>query len=163
MDVCNVKAYCTVERRDGKAVGEEKVQRDFYFDRRKLDEKYGIPVWFELQTGEHGQGKGIDLVYYNQATREINIFELKYDNVGETLLRAVLEIQTYYQRVDWYKALKGLKRWGKITSDYVAKINKYVLFNSACRNIYKKNSSLTENSFVKKLMDEFQVGVEIIE
>lgn len=160
--LCNVKEYCTEDRHDTEAENEEKVQRDFYFKRRKLDEKFGIPIWFELQTNGLGQGKGIDLVYYKQDTAEINIFELKY-NSKESLLRAVLEIQTYYQRIDWNKAVSALKARGLIQSDYISKINKYVLFNTGCTNIYNKYNDLTDESYVKKLIDEFNIGLVIYE
>lgn len=163
VSVSNVKAYCEVDRQDAIRNNEEGVQRDFYFGRRKLDDKYGKPVWFELQTGSDGQGKGIDLVYNNKDTYELNIFELKYNNSQETLLRAVMEIQTYYQRVDWEKAVKALKKRELIQSDYLAKINKYVLVNEPCRNILKKYNSLSDDSYVKKLIDEFNIGVVVYE
>lgn len=162
----DVNKYCTIDRHDvvqndrEGIQNEECVQRDFYYGRKLLDEKYGKPIWFELQTNGHGQGKGIDLVYYNKDTFEINLFELKY-NSKESLLRAVLEIQTYYQRVDWWKAVEALKARDLIQSDYISKINKYVLFNRDCNNIYDKFKGLTDNSYVKKLMDELNVGIII--
>lgn len=160
IDLCDVKEYCTVPRKDdAKEINEESVQRDFYFGRLSLDSKYGKPVWFELQANGHGRGKGIDLVYYNETTHEINIFELKHDNDNETLLRAVLEIQTYYQRVDWFKAIHAPYLQEKLNSEYIAKINKYILFNQPCRNIFKKYNNLSDNSYVQKLIKEFNIGI----
>lgn len=162
ISLCNVKEYCKHERKEKQSPNknEEDVQREFYKRERVLDEKYGIPIWYELPTIAHGIGKGIDLVYYNKETFELNIFELKY-NSDESLLRAVLEIQTYYQRVNWYKAVKDLKAKERIDTNYISKINKYVLFDCTCENIYKKYSNLTEKSYVKKLIDEFNIGIVI--
>lgn len=153
-----VKQYCGEDRAEEKpADKEEAVQRDFYKLKRSLNEKFGKPIWYELQV--HRNGKGVDLVYYNDETDEINIFELKFDNRNDTLLHTLLEIQTYYQRVDWGRAIKALKDKERIKRDYVSKINKYLLINKGCTYIDKKYNSLTEDSFVKKLLDAFKIEV----
>ncbi len=163
----NVKNYCEHERKYVARNNEEGVQRDYYFGIRKLDDLYGLPVWFELQTGEIGQGKGIDLVYCNNNTQELNIFELKYNNSKEPLLRAILEIQTYYQRVNWNKAFNDLKQArenkDKISCAGVSKINKYILVNKACTHLYNKYEEIKDStdSYVKKLLDCFDIKVLI--
>lgn len=166
ISVCNIQEYCKIPRNINKegTNPEEKTQREYYGPNktRKLDEKFGEPIWIELQAISQSVGKGIDLVYYNEKTSEINIFELKYHNKGETLLRAVLEIQTYYQKVDWYKALIGLKKHNEIETNYISKINKYVMFDKECKWIYHKYESLTDDSYVKKILDELKIGVVVI-
>lgn len=162
VDKCKVETYCEFDRQDAIRDNEEGVQRDFYFGRRKLSAEFGIPVWFELQANEPGQGKGIDLVYYNESTSEINIFELKYRNSTETLLRAVTEIQTYYQRVDWDKVVEALIKRGILHSSHIAKINKYILIDKNSGKIaakYMKISGSPSDSYVKKLLDVFQIQV----
>ena len=161
INICNVKEYCTVDRQDAIRDNEEGVQRDFYFGRRELGAGYGKPVWFELQTNREGQGKGIDLVYYNEQTEEINLFELKYANKKESLLRAALEIQTYYQRVNWYAVAQALRRRGLIGSLHIAKINKYILVDQQSVRIVRKAREIAKNGegYVKKLLDEFNISV----
>ena len=161
INVCNVKEYCTVDRQDAIRDNEEGVQRDFYFGRRKLDDKFGKPVWFELQTNREGQGKGIDLVYYNEQTEEINLFEKKYANKKEGLLRAALEVQTYYQRVKWYAVAQALLRRGLIGSLHVSKINKYILVDEQSVRIVKKLREIEAGGegYVKKLLDAFQISI----
>lgn len=162
VDKCKVETYCEIDRQDAIRDNEEGVQRDFFFGRRKLSAEFGIPVWFELQTNDPGQGKGIDLVYYNETTLEINIFELKYRNSTETLLRAVMEIQTYYQRVDWDKVIQALIKRGKVHSSRVAKINKYILIDKNSKKIaakYMNISNSSSDSYVKKLLDAFKIQV----
>ncbi len=151
-----VKEYCGIDRASKKGTKEEAVQRQFYNSERTLDKKFGIPIWFELQV--HRNGKGIDLVYYNSEKDEINIFELK-SNSDNTLLHTLLEIQTYYQRVDWGRAIKALKKKELLKSEYLSRINKYLLVSDDCTNIDKKFKSLTEDSFVKKLLDTFKIEV----
>lgn len=161
-----VENYCEHERKYVARNNEEGVQRDYYFGIRKLDDSYGVPVWFELQTGEKGQGKGIDLVYCINNTQELNIFELKY-NSEEPLLRAILEIQTYYQRVNWSKAFNDLKQAkenkDKIFCSSVSKINKYILANKGCACLYNKYEAIKDatDSYVKKLLDYFEITVVI--
>ena len=161
INVCNVKEYCTVDRQDAIRDNEEGVQRDFYFGRRKLDDKFGKPVWFELQTNREGQGKGVDLVYYNEQTEEINLFELKYANKKEGLLRAALEVQTYYQRVNWYAVAQAFRRRGLIGSLHISKINKYILVDEQSVKIMKKLREIKAGGegYVKKLLDEFKISV----
>ncbi|MBR2323199.1 MAG: hypothetical protein IKA54_06375 [Clostridia bacterium] len=162
-----IENYCEHERTYVERDNEEGVQRDYYFGKRKLDDSYGVPVWFELQTGERGQGKGIDLVYYNNNTQELNLFELKYNNSNESLLRAILEIQTYYQRVHWSKAFSALKQArenkDKISCVGVSKINKYILVNKGCFPLYNKYEAIKSltDSYVKKLLDCFEIKVVI--
>lgn len=161
-----IENYCEHERTYVKRDNEEGVQRDYYFGKRKLDDSFGVPVWFELQTGEKGQGKGIDLIYCNNNTQELNIFELKY-NSTEPLLRAILEIQTYYQRVNWIKAFSDLKQArenkDKISCADISKINKYILVNKGCIPLYNKYEAIksSTDSYVKKLLDCFEIEVVI--
>jgi len=169
-----IENYCTKGRQNNANTdNEEKVQRDFYYgtNNRILDtQKYGKPFWFELQTGEDGDGKGIDLVYFNNQTNEINIFELKYRN-KEPLLRAVLEIQTYYQRVDWEKAFEALKNQVPptdssytITCDKFSKINKYILLDRNSSNMFNKYTAITnskDHSYVKDLISLFDIKILI--
>lgn len=155
--------YCKNDRKpDKRGQDEEKVQREFYNGRRTLDKKFGESVWYELRTNKNG--KGVDLVFYNENTNDFTIFELKYHS-GETLLRAVLELQTYYQSIQWEKALAELreKTNGKIPDDLnKIHIKKCILINKEC-DAYKTYHAVKEkeDSSLKKLLDAFDMEVVV--
>ena len=106
--------YCTDVRSIKKGKGEERFQRDLYFLNRDpipfdlakqiIGEEF---IWFELSP-KPGNGKGIDLISYN--SKRLSIYELKYRSKKENILKAILEIQTYYQRTDFHKFKSG---WNK--------------------------------------------------
>ena len=54
-------------------------------------------LWFEL-SGQPRKNKGIDLLSYNKKEQRVSIYELKFGDVNEHLIKAVLEIATYHQR-----------------------------------------------------------------
>ena len=54
-----------------------------------------------LKNTEEDKGVGdIDLLSFNEEAKILYLIELKYEGNPETLLRAALEIYTYYKRVD---------------------------------------------------------------
>ncbi len=111
--------YCNDARSIKKGKGEQRFQRDLYFLNRDpipSELKKQITgetfVWFELSP-ELGNGKGIDLISYN--SNRLSIYELKYRSKQENILKAILEIQTYYQRTDFNKFKNG---WNKNHEKY---------------------------------------------
>ncbi len=67
---------------------------------------YQVPL--KNTSSDKGVGK-IDLISYNEETKTFHLIELKYIGNKETLLRAILESYTYYQKVDQ----------GKLIADYI--------------------------------------------
>ena len=104
--------YCSIVRENKEGEGEEQFQRDLYFKRKTIpiqlqEELEGEEfIYFELAASKgRGAGKGIDLLSYNCKNR-LSIYELKYGKVNENILKAILEIQTYYQRTNFVKFQK---------------------------------------------------------
>jgi Holliday junction resolvase-like predicted endonuclease len=51
----------------------------------------------------------IDLISFNGKTKTLHLIELKYDKNKETLLRAMLEIYTYFKVIDWKKMINNYR------------------------------------------------------
>ena len=156
------KNYCRKARQEKNGKGEERIQRDFYFRGKSTDKKLGKCIWFELDV--HRNGKGIDLVFFNDVTNELGIVELKYENDGEPLLRPVVELQTYYQRINWEKALEGLRKWvPTLPQRNEITIKKYLMLDKGSRScadfdLITQQEGNSE-SYVKKLMKAFAIEV----
>ena len=86
-------------------VSEKRLCRQWYFNAdfgsQEITEKIGIPAEYELNiVEENGGHTNVDLVSYKDGT--IHLLEVKgcgrvYYNTSESLLRAVLEIKTYFE------------------------------------------------------------------
>ena len=63
---------------------------------------YQVPL--KNTSTDKGVGK-IDLISYNEETKTFHLIELKYISNKETLLRAILEVYTYSQKVDQVKLI----------------------------------------------------------
>ena len=161
ISLCNVRNYTKCERTDKSGEGEEKVQRE-YFNGKEMPAGHdlGKCIWFELPAIRNGCGKGVDLVYFNSENGQLSIIELKYES-DESLLRPILEIQTYYQRIDWKKAIDDLKKRELINYNGKISIKKYIMFDKASEYIYKKYREIEndENSNLNKLLHAFDIGV----
>lgn len=99
--------YSETGRDDTKdmAIVEKRLCRDWLrngFSDNKIKSYLGIPCERELNI-EPGTNAGVDLVSYNEKTKELFLIEVKGRiakgkyTTQETLLRAVLEIKTYYE------------------------------------------------------------------
>jgi hypothetical protein len=101
-------------RNDKEGKGEEKVQRDFYLRNRAFPKSLGELFWFELALKT---GKGVDLVSVDHKNEKIYLIELKIAGNKESVLKAILEIESYYQTVIkhetlFFKSLKEFKGTG---------------------------------------------------
>lgn len=161
ISLCNVRNYTKCERTDTSGEGEEKVQRE-YFNGKEMPagRNLGKCIWFELPAIRNGCGKGVDLVYFNSENGQLSIIELKYES-DESLLRPILEIQTYYQRIDWKKAIDDLKKRELINYNGKISIKKYIMFDKASKKIDKKYQEIISNgnSFLNKLLHAFDIDV----
>lgn len=124
---------------------------------------YQIPLKDNL--GNKGLGK-IDLISYNKKNKNLFLIELKYENNKETLLRAVLEIYTYYKIVDEKKLKKDfLERefLGCVDPDEIT-ILPAVLLDPKC-NAYKELKEMEDRKRpkLKELSREFGIRFFTIE
>lgn len=148
--------YCKVERSgngNGSKLDEETIQREFFNGTRRLD-KLGDCIYIELPSNGYGKGKGIDLVFYDG--QYLSIVELKA-NTKESIIKPILEIQTYFQRIDWEQAIIDLVNDGKLKNTVpLERIKKYILIpnESDILDEYKK---MPEDGFTKKLMNFFDI------
>lgn len=101
--------YCDSPRDEKpKRRKEEVFQRGLYFGRIKMPNELETMlkgeefIWFELSPDQRIKG-GIDLISFNQALNRLSIYELKYGFANEHILKAILEIQTYFQRTRFDK------------------------------------------------------------
>lgn len=121
---------------------EEIFQRYIYFGKEldgDLSERFAGEdfIWFEF-SGYPRIGKGIDLISYNRDQRTITLYELKFGDVNEHLLKAILEVQTYYQRTRFDKLKKDWKK-----------------YNSNCskpESHYESLDLLFENDSIRKVL-----------
>ncbi len=104
-------------------------------------------------TSKSKAGK-IDLISRN-SKGDLYLIELKYGTNKETLLRAVLEIVTYYHRLNRAKLIEDFSRKFKELS---GKVRKAVLLGEDTQ-AYREAKSLSERPNLKRLIDE--LGVEI--
>ncbi len=119
---------------------EENFAKEIYKRKRELGTlgliiDYQIPLKDNL--GNKGLGK-IDLISYNKNSKNLFLIELKYTENEETLLRAVLEIYTYYKIVDEKKLKKDFQDFsGCVDPDNEITIIPAVLLVPEC-NAYKE-------------------------
>lgn len=149
-----MKNYFKHDRQNKEGKGEENIQREYGLGVRKLDSKYGEPKWFEMAM--YPNGKGIDLLYYNEEKNELNIIELKYKS-SEKLLKSILEIQTYYQMTYWKKAFKELIDRGLI-SNACPKVKKFIMIDEGS-DMHKTYMNINNHEDLSCLIEKFEIGV----
>lgn len=164
ISLCDVENYTKRPRSKKEGKGEEGVQRDYYRGLRSMPKGYdlGKCIWFELPAGRNGCGKGVDLVYFNKNKGQVSIIELKYKS-KESLLRPILEIQTYYQRINWSKAIDDLKASEYIIYNGKISIKKYIMFDENSKYMYDKYQEIKDDkdSYLHKLLQTFEIGVMV--
>ena len=104
---------------------------------------YEIPI---NEKDSDGAGK-IDLLAYNRNTNSIFIIELKKENSTETILRAILEICTYYYQIDRDQLIKEYA--DPVFSD--TKVKKVVLVFKGSLQHEQFNKSESIQKLAKKL------------
>jgi hypothetical protein len=85
-------------------------------------EKIGLILDYQIPLKDKQKDKGvgkIDLISYNNETKTLFLIELKYSGNKETLLRAVLEIYTYYKIVDKDKLKSDFMSYPKFAENKV--------------------------------------------
>lgn len=103
--------------------------------------------------------KGIDLISYNKNENSLILLEVKKPKSPETLLRAVLEVFTYWKIIDHQKLLYDFSKSerGKELDVYNTKIRKAVLLfeGTHAYNEYEKDLSPKTIELMKKLGVDF--------
>lgn len=155
--------YFDTKRNNKLGKGEDKLQRDIYYQRnneyntvQKNTNLYQNNefIWYEF-SGFPSKGKGIDLISYNKKDDILSIYELKkYGNDSDNLLRAILEIQTYYQRTRFEKFVNDWDKYGK------KNVGKELLNEKITINNIRKVILIPENTLAyKNYMDESLINV----
>ena len=150
-----------VDTHDGKHNGNTNRDEEIFAMRLKCKklEKLGFVIEYQVPLKEKRSddaGK-IDLV--TSTNESIYIVELKYVGNKETLLRAILEIWTYYKqlnKVNFLKSFKLLKQ--NKTND----IRKAVLL-SVCCNAYNEAEELSKRPKLKQFAKALDVVIFLLE
>jgi len=137
---------------------EDLFARKLYKNRVGLS-NLGQPFYYQVPLKENQQSKGggkIDLVSFF-GKKVIYLIELKYGENKESLLRAVLEVHTYYQRlnlknfINSFPAIKGVKP---------NNIKKAVLLGPETKAyIEARNLNSQGMSNLKELIKKLNVGI----
>ncbi len=150
-----------VDTHDGKHNGNTNRDEEIFAMRlkgKKL-EKLGLVIEYQVPLKEKRSddaGK-IDLV--TSANKSVYIVELKYIGNKETLLRAILEIWTYYKQLNKVNFLKSFKLLKKNkTND----IRKAVLLSEDC-NAYNVAKELSNRPELKQLAKALDVVIFLLE
>ncbi|MDR1438762.1 MAG: hypothetical protein LBJ10_01725 [Clostridiales bacterium] len=99
----------------------------------------------------------IDLFAWDEASQSLSVLELKSPSCKETLLRAVLEVFTYWKTADHDK-LKA--DFGKPST---AKLRKGILiFEGKASNPHREFMGLDDASPIKQLMGKLEVDVYVL-
>lgn len=101
----------------------------------------------------------VDLIAHNQKKGTVTLVELKYGNNKETLLRAGLEIWTYYHQLNKEAFLRSYGELKGLTAD---NIRKAVLFGSGTR-AHKEALDIGNRPQLRKLLIKMGVTVFLLE
>jgi len=117
--------------------------------------EYQVPL---KKKQKDGAGK-IDLVTYANKNKTVYIVELKYICNKETLLRAILEIWTYYIQLNKVNFLNSFEL---MKQNKVEDIRKAVLLSVGC-NAYKEAKELSKRPELKQLAKALDVDIFLLE
>lgn len=116
--------------------------------------EYQIPLKKEMSN--KGVGK-IDLISYSENPKSAYIIELKFGYNKETLLRAVLEISTYYHQLSPENFLNSFDQYKK--NGLKPKDIKKAVLLCEFTNSYNEAKDLKNRLELKKLIEELDVKI----
>jgi len=122
-------------------------------------EKLGFVIEYQVPLKEKlsdDAGK-IDLITY--ANESVYIVELKYIGNKETLLRAILEIWTYYKQLN---KVNFLNSFNLMKQNKTEDIRKAVLLSVGC-NAYNEAKELSKRPELKQLAKALDVDIFLLE
>ena len=149
-----------VDTHDGKHNGNTNRDEEIFAMRlkgKKL-EKLGLVIEYQVPLKEKRSddaGK-IDLV--TSANKSVYIVELKYIGNKETLLRAILEIWTYYKQLNKVNFLNSFKL---LKQNKTEDIRKAVLLSVGC-NAYNEAKELSKRPKLKQLAKALYVDIFLL-
>ena len=113
---------------------------------------YQVPLK-KIQTNKAGK---IDLITYKEdKPKTAYIIELKYEGNIETLLRAVLEIATYYEQLNMANFINSFNKYKNLNDE---NIKKAVLLTKGC-NAYSEAKDLDNRPQLNELIRKLDVEV----
>lgn len=151
----------SVESHDGQHNGDTNRAEEIFAMRlkgKKL-EKLGFVVEYQVPLKEKrldDAGK-IDLV--TSANKSAYIVELKYTGNKETLLRAILEIWTYYRQLNKANFLDSFE---VLKQNETEDIKRAVLLRAGC-TAYEETKELTSRPALKRLVKALDVDIFLLE
>jgi len=153
-----------LRERNGEKIGacEEKVQRQLAKN-WIIGGPFGRFVTFEFTL--MGHGKGFDLVTYDDKNKSLCFIELKAGENKDSILHGALELESYFETVDFNKlrdelsAEENRKKYGQI-AEFDSKKSRKVLYLPQDSVVYKKYCEKDALPQVKKLVEYY--GVEIL-
>ena len=131
------------------------------FERNSLQNKLGeiIDISVLLNNFETDMVGKIDILSYKKEANELFIVQIKPHSSNETLLRAILEIQTLYQTMDKEKLVNDFYSIGKITSKN-PKIKKVLVLEDGSTTNQEYNCYMGN---IADLIEDLQIEVLQIE
>ena len=134
---------------------EEHIVMQFYSDNGKVYIKqiFGKIIDYQIPMKNSNEDKGIKAIdFINLKNNILYLSEIKAPNSRESLLKAILEIQTYYQIVCKSK----LKKDFNIDDDVLIKKSIVIYSNT------KAYKQFQNNIYIKKLIDLFEIEVIVL-
>ena len=135
---------------------EEHIVMQFYSDNGKVHIKriFGKILDYQVPMKNSNEDKGIKAIdFINLKNNILYLSEIKAPNSKESLLKAILEIQTYYQIVCKSK----LKKDFHINDNALLKKSIVIYSNT------KAYKQFQNNIYIKELIDLFEIEVIVLE
>lgn len=141
-------------------------RREEIYAKKLLEDKAELPILgriFDYQVPLKAKmsdkaGK-IDLVSYNPGTNLCHIIELKHGDNKESLLRAVLEIATYYRQLNKANFLCSFKELADVVPENI----KIALLLSKGTNAYAEAQQLAQRPRLKELISKLQIIIGLLD
>ena len=127
------------------------------FEKFSLVKDFGLIIEESIPLGNYDEDKAgvIDVLSYKKDSDELYIVQVKPHCSDETLLGAVLEIQTYYQTIDKEKLIKDLYSARKIQSNN-PQIKKVIVLLSGS-NSYNEYNENRPN--ISQIIKDLQIEI----
>jgi len=131
------------------------------FERNSLQNNFGeiIDISVPLNNFETDMAGKIDILSYKKETNELFIIQIKPHSSNETILRAILEIQTLYQTMDKENLINDFYFIGKINSQN-PKIKKVLVLEDGSTTNQEYNCYMGN---ISNLIEDLQIEVLQIE
>jgi len=121
--------------------------------------KLGLVIDYQVPLKEKRSDDAGKIDLITSTNKSVYIVELKYIDNKETLLRAILEIWTYYKQLNKVNFLKSFKLPKQIK---IEDIRKAVLLSVGC-NAYKEAKELSKRPELKQLAKALGVDIFLFE